>query len=1043
MKETTLESLIKLFAIIANVNEGQISSGAEKVIEEVLERAVRRDKMNYYLDLFKKYLQKYHKVNISDDINAANRKKRSSQSVKALVVCERSNEVLQQHEKIRIISRLIEFTNEDGILTENENEFIVTVKDAFHISNKEYTDIRSMILSPWIQGVSKDKLILIDKNEMDTPGREKHLQWRGIEGQIIAIYIESSKIFMFKYLGDDILYRNAQAIFPNVIEFLDTGSFIRGSKITPIYFSTLSARFFQDTITSNLEYVAEGIEYKFRNSENGVQEFSFAARAGDLVGIMGGSGVGKSTLLDLFNGNLVPQKGNIFINGFDLNKNKEKLEGIIGYIPQDDLLMEDLTVFQNLYYNAKLCFSDYTEIKILKTVIRLLKELDLYNIRYLKVGNPLEKYISGGQRKRLNIGLELLREPMIMFIDEPTSGLSSMDAEMVMLLLKRQTLRGKIVLINIHQPSSDIFKLFNRILILDKGGYIVYQGDPLDALVYFKTENQQLNADESQCTTCGNVNPEQILDIVETKYVNEFGRLTDIRRFSPIEWYEKYNKGIENKNKQQINRKNLPQINFKVPGHWKQFLVFGARDIRSKIVNKQYMFITFLEAPVLAIIIGYFTKYYSGSSTDPGQYVFINNDNLVSYIFMSVIVSLFLGMILSAEEIIKDARILKRESFLHLSSFSYINSKVFIVFTISAIQMITFVVIGNYMLEIKGMTLKYWLMLFSAACLANMIGLNISAALKSVATIYIVIPLILVPQILFSGTVVPFDKLRTLNKHSRYVPVAGDIMTSRWAFEALTVEQFKNNRFERNFFEDEMRMSRAMFKTSFLIPLLKGKMDEARKILNSGKDNEVAAHNLHVVYNEINDLAKETGIHPGQVIWMLTGDRFSQEVNLRIQEYLDSLSIIYNIRNNAASREKDRIYSELEKQLGSKNALLEMQNNYTNQSITNLALNRNQLYKIIDFQDHLIQRMDPVFKIPDSKIGRAHMYAPVKRIGNIEIDTYWFNLTVIWFTTILAYLVLYNDSLRRLVAALEAFQIRRIDRTRKRVQIKRTIRKPL
>ena len=1030
MKESAIQSLLQLLALIANVEEGKISSKAHEIINKILSRTVKPERLDEYNTSFEEMVDLAQKIDVVNKSGADEWKRRASQSVKALVICKKSNEVLQQHEKIRILSRMIEFANEDGIISEKEAEFLDTVREAFYIDPEEYEDIKSFIVSPWIQGIRKDNLVLIDKNEQETEGSEKHLYWKNLEGQIVALYIDSCNLFIVKCLGTELLYRNALEMKPNSIEFLDNDSFIRGNKIAPIYYSTLNSRFFQDSIKKNLNYVARGVEYKFHNSNNGVQEFSLASEAGDLIGIMGGSGVGKSTLINVLNGSVEPQKGEILINGFNLHYFREKLEGIIGYIPQDDLLIDDLTVFQNLYYNAKLCFSNYSEIQILKLVIKVLKDLSLYEIRYLKVGNPLEKYISGGQRKRLNIGLELMREPLILFVDEPTSGLSSMDAEAVMLLLKKQTINGKIVLVNIHQPSSNIYKLFNKILVMDKGGYIVFQGDPLDAQVYFRTENNQLNPDDSQCETCGNVNPEQILEIVETKFVNEYGRFQDVRRFSPGDWSGKYKQNIESRLNFSVRKISLPQINFKVPSRWRQFLIFAMRDIRAKFENKQYMLITFLESPLLAFIIGYFTKFYTGTVDNPDGYIFSGNANLVSYLFMAVIVAMFLGMILSAEEIIKDALILKRESFLHLSRFAYINSKIMIVMGISAIQMLCFVIIGNYMLEIKGMDLKYWLILFSAASMANMIGLNISSALKTIASIYIVIPLILVPQILFSGTVVPFDKLRTLKKHTEFVPIIGDLMISRWTFEALAVEQFKNNRFQRNFFYQEEAMSRALFKTSFLFPRIRGVLDESEKLTLLDENSTKLEYNMSLARNEMNKLSEETGILLGKIKWDLTTEQLGSESNKNIQSYLDTLEFIFRTNYLSASSEKDHLIEKLQAESGGKNVLLDLQNDYHNQSISDLVLNRSQLQKIIEFDGSFIQRMDPIYDKPCSKIGRAHMYSSIKRLGPYEIDTYWFNLMVLWIFSFLAYIVLYFDLLKRTASVVYAFQIRRFDRLR-------------
>ena len=149
-----------------------------------------------------------------------------------------------------------------------------------------------------------------------------------------------------------------------------------------------------------------------------------------------------------------------------------------------------------------------------------MSSLGLTETKDLKVGSPLEKTISGGQRKRLNIGLELLREPSVLFVDEPTSGLSSRDSENIMDLLKELSLKGKMVFVVIHQPSSYIFKMFDKLVILDFGGYQIYYGNPVEAVTYFKSIVDMIDKEQGSCIECGNVNPEQIFNIIETKVVN-------------------------------------------------------------------------------------------------------------------------------------------------------------------------------------------------------------------------------------------------------------------------------------------------------------------------------------------------------------------------------------------------------------------------------------------------------------------------------------------------------------------------------------------
>ena len=467
-------------------------------------------------------------------------------------------------------------------------------------------------------------------------------------------------------------------------------------------------------------------------------------------------------------------------------------------------LIEELTVYQNLYFNARLCLSNLHTNKIKKIVSKIMADLDLWEIRDLKVGNPLDKVISGGQRKRINIALELIREPYILFVDEPTSGLSSVDSEIVINLLKEQTYKGKLVIVNIHQPGSDLFKLFDKIIILDKGGQQIFYGNPNSAVVYFKTHSMHANPEEDQCRLCGNINTEQILQIVEAKIVDEHGKLTQTRKTSPEEWSSLFRQRQKELSSQmKASQKKLPENFYSIPGKLKQIQIFFTRDLLSKLANRQYILIGLLGAPLLALILGYFTRYAKG-----GTYQFIENDNLPAYIFMGVITSMFLGLIISSEEILKDRKILKRESFLNLSWFSYINSKIIMMFMISAIQTISFILVGNSILGIKGMTFQYWLVLFTTSCCANIIGLNLSSALNSVITIYILIPFIIIPQLLFSGVLVKYEKLHINSRASNeYVPFIGELMPARWSFEALAVEQFKNNRYEKIFFPYDMEIS--------------------------------------------------------------------------------------------------------------------------------------------------------------------------------------------------------------------------------------------
>jgi len=297
-------------------------------------------------------------------------------------------------------------------------------------------------------------------------------------------------------------------------------------------------------------------------------------------------------------------------------------------------------------------------------------------------------------------------------------------------LLKQLALKGKLIFVVIHQPSSDIFKMFDKLLILDQGGYPVYKGNPVEAIVYFKTIIGHANCDESDCPTCGNVNPEQIFNIIESNIVDEDGHFTEIRKKNAKEWNKIYSEKIDSNSSSDLSDKSrLPKNIFKVPNKFKQFQIFAIRDILTKLTNRQYMLINSLESPLLAILLAWFLRYIQTGGENVGIYNFRLNENIPVYIFMSVIVAIFIGLTVSAEEIIRDKKVLTRESFLNLSKGSYLFAKISVLFIISLMQTLSFVLLANLILGIKGMMLPYWIVLFSASAFANILGLNISASL--------------------------------------------------------------------------------------------------------------------------------------------------------------------------------------------------------------------------------------------------------------------------------------------------------------------------
>ncbi|MCK5822550.1 MAG: ATP-binding cassette domain-containing protein, partial [Bacteroidales bacterium] len=743
MSEKILKALMQLFAIIARPE--QDGSDRRNIVEAFLQQQLNKDLVQEYLKIFDNYYEIYQKKSI----RSKREKNISLSSVKVLKICTEINQELTQKQRLIVLFRLYEFVKIGGQVTAQELIFVSTVADVFNIEQDEYLLIKDFVLYSFAEIPESERVLIIDNSKKCTIPRVKHLFSESLHGQIHILSLLQANMYIVRYKGENELSLNGQLIVQRKIYVLTPGSSLRGPKIKPVYYSDIVSTFNIYKTEKNIVFSVKDLEYEFKGGKKGLQKMNFSEESGQLISIMGASGTGKSTLLNVLNGTNKPSAGEVSINRINIHNEKDKIEGLIGFVSQDDLLIEELTVFQNLYYNAKLCFDNYSHFQILHSVLKVLQNLGLYEVKDMVVGTPLDKRISGGQRKRLNIALELIREPAVLFLDEPTSGLSSRDSVNIMDLLKELSLKGKLVFVVIHQPSSELFKMFDKLLIIDEGGYLIYKGNPIDSIVYFKTKANLANWNDSECPVCGNVNPDQIFNIIESRILDEYGNVTQTRKILPKEWNSFLDVEHEEETQTEIPfKKEIPDNPFKIPNKLRQFKVFITRDVISKLTNKQYLIINIFETPVLAFLLSYIVKYYSIDATNVLGYTLYDNSNLPIYIFMAVIIAIFIGLTVSAEEIIKDRKILKREKFLNLSWSSYLFSKVVILLILSAIQSLIFVLVGNSIMEIKGMFFQYWIVLFSSWSCANLIGLNISDSFKTVITIYILIPFLVIPQLI-------------------------------------------------------------------------------------------------------------------------------------------------------------------------------------------------------------------------------------------------------------------------------------------------------
>ena len=575
---------------------------------------------------------------------------------------------------------------------------------------------------------------------------------------------------------------------------------------------------------------------RFRSSDTALDNLNFSIDRGEMVCVMGASGCGKSTLLRALAGQFPPVAGEVQLNHRSLYKNLDALLQYITYIPQYDAFDEQLTIEENLRFAAAIRAPHLSRRERQRRIDGKLAELGLNERRREVVGGTSKKILSGGERKRLNIGLDMVSTADIYLFDEPTSGLSSKDSEHVIEIIRGMA-HNKIVLVTIHQPTSKIFQMFQKALLLDKGGKLVFFGTPTEMLAYFaEAEHEQLFGTElGGCQACGTTRPEFVFDVLETPLrdlggdliyeENNRGQLVPARRFSPEYWRDKFEAYRLMKEVQQPassrtpvpagpeSRSSLTQR----PSGWEgfrwrdelgQFLVLLQRSFISKMRNRANLLTTLVEAPMLAFLIGSVLRY-----SESMHYDFASAFHIPTYLFLSLVVAMFLGLTNSVDDILRDRPVLLRERNLNVRIGYYLLAKAITLGLFAVAQCALFTLIGDWMVSIRGFYWVEFVAMFLTAFSGIALGLLISSLAREGKTAVNIIPVVLIPQIILGGALIKYEEMNRnldfihsihewFNRHPEtameprsdlQVPMICEFMPMRWSYEGIVFAQAKLN----------------------------------------------------------------------------------------------------------------------------------------------------------------------------------------------------------------------------------------------------------
>ncbi len=564
------------------------------------------------------------------------------------------------------------------------------------------------------------------------------------------------------------------------------GTFVNGKRVTkaaiqPGEIITVGGTpFTLDQLLAGSKLSLDGLTIEARNltfqtneGKKLIDDISLTVEPGQFIGLIGPAGAGKTTLMYLLCGINSPTHGDVKINGESLVRNPDNFKGVFGYVPQDDILHRELEVTESLMYTGRLRLGHkFDDSAIAERATSVIHKLHLEEARNVRIGSPEKKGISGGQRKKVNLGQELMTDPNILVLDEPTSGLDPKSDREVMTILRDIADTGRTVLLTTHNISESNFKFLTHVIVLAKTGKLAYFGPASEAAAWFGVND--------------------VVDIFDS-----------LEKMTPGQWKEKYRKSayyanyaaldstsIRNTPVSAVNRAEIDPLN--------QFLTLTSRYFTIKIRDTWNLIFLLIQAPVIGLLI---------------NLLFNNGDLKTHPVFILVISTIWLGTSNAIREIVNEKSIFKRERMVNLSIGSYIGSKFAVLFLFSILQTLVLVVITTAKFNFLNEAALFGVLVLTSFT-ATVMGLLISAYAKTEAFALTILPLVLIPTVIFGGLVQPFGKM------AQGVKAFAAIWLSRWAYELSLITSTEGGTAALKFSENNAWLDLAVIGLMFVVFLV-------------------------------------------------------------------------------------------------------------------------------------------------------------------------------------------------------------------------------
>ncbi len=1020
MSQSFIDALMHFFSLLFLPLPGKRPRNIRESLEEYFEKAAIAYPVDECLKIFNSYTTRYY----FELTSQAYKPVTDAGGIRKELLHEAGNKAqnnLYLQERLLVILALLEFNRIHAGDDEENAENIGELAASLNLSREEFADAFDFIRDDPEKRSANDLIITEEEDrtdELEGVWIEEHKPEQvlspdnglieRVRGEFHFRYFSHFNYMIFRYTGDDEVFLNGKRVWERYFYSFRKKDRIRIGELDPFYYDEIEDLFISLDRPPKIRLEGKNIFYRYSSTHYSIKPFTFGEDSGQLIGILGNNGSGKTTILKLIGNQLEPTQGHIFINGADLLENRFKLKSVIAYISAEDLLFPELSVYENLYFHAQLTLGSLSDREIRKKIGEILERFGLAGIQHVRAGMESDHRITNFQRVCLRIAMEMIRNPYILCLDEPLSGLSYADSRRLLSILKEEAYKGKLIFITSPLPSTELFNLFDGVWLIDQDGYMIYTGEPAGSLSHFR--NAGLLPYYYILTGTREVNPEDVIKIVETKKIHSDGTISDERLVSPGAWYDAWR---ANDNKMRTRdtqtKKPVPINPSRLPGIEKQFLIYLVRNFRVRLSNMKYLFLTLAGIPAAGALAALTIRMVYGTAYNLG-----GNEYLPLYIFLSVNYMLFSGLLTGAGEMIHDRDRIRRDLSVNLSFFSFRNSKVAYLLSVSAIQSFLFAICGNIILGIRGILLSYWIVYFALAAFGNLTSLALSAAFRRTDSLYIFLLFFLFPNLLFSGYMIRFNHDSPDRKEESTLPVFAELIPGRWGYEGLMVEQYAANPYNRYFFNDEKKIYQSRFLLRYTLPALEKRLDHCDYLYHHVQEPQDSMRDcLHLISRELKEIGDRDEIAPFERQALLQKAFYDSSMHQAIYGYLTYLRFLMENNINETTERIKITRQHLADSLAGR-SLEAFRKANQNVAVQQLVTQPGETPGVILTGNRMIKTGSPVFLPSEPGFGNERFFSSFHKFNGQRIPALRFNISMIWVLNLLVYILFLTDALKYL-----------------------------